>query len=266
MIVNRPPANARQLDRCEVCSNKMDRSKLVRTQVEFLDVASENYFTYSYYDGTYWVVDTATDASTISYGTRCDNARISIADDLTTSYINGVQTWTGNGTMRIATIAPAITATSTVVFSAHVGPYERNTSPDMTVALGICNSDGSVKQVIKSYSLNTTTRVWFAETNQTLVNYGLGTDLQNYFYIQVTNDGNWWIDEIQLEVNPDNSVPGPFVKTSGTVVANTSDRELVTTRKVCPDCFETVLSKSQKYGRQKESPTAPPVDSHVQEF
>lgn len=266
MLINRPPAIAGQLDRCDVCGNKMHREKLVRTQVEFLDVASENYFSYSSYDGTYWVVDTASDAGSISYGNRCDNARLTLSDALAFTYVNGVQTWTGNGVMRMATIAPAITAGSTVVFSAQVGPYEQNTSPDMTVALGVCNSDGSVKQVVKSYSINTATRVWFAESNQTLIDYGLGSGLQNYFYIQVTNDGNWWIDELQLEVNPDNSVPGPFVRTTGTVVANSSDRSLITSRKVCGECFEGVLSKSEKYGKTDEIPTALPVDTYTQEF
>ena len=53
MLINRPEAKALQLDRCEVCGNKTHRSNLVRTQVEFLRVKSENYFTYSYYDGSY---------------------------------------------------------------------------------------------------------------------------------------------------------------------------------------------------------------------
>ena len=94
MLINRPEAKALQLDRCEVCGNKTHRSNLVRTQVEFLRVKSENYFTYSYYDGSYWVVDTAVDASTISFGTQLDETRLSLADDNTFSTTNGIQTAT----------------------------------------------------------------------------------------------------------------------------------------------------------------------------
>ena len=263
---NKPPALGLQLDRCDVCGNKIHRRELLRTQVEFLDKKAENYLNHSSYDGTYWVVDDAADAGAISYGNRCDNVRIVFDADYNESYLNGVQTWTGNGTMRMASLSPAFGATAVAVFSAQVGPSEQSTSPDMTVVVGICNDDGTSKQAIKTWSINTTTRVYLAETAGALEGYGLGSGRQFYYYIQVTNSDDWWIDEMQLEANPTDSVPEVFVRTSGSLVSNQSDRTLMTQRKVCKDCAELVLSKSERFGRTDESPIDEPVETWAQEI
>lgn len=266
VVKNFPPVLALQLDRCDVCGNKVHRGDLVRTQVEFLDKKAENYFNYSSYDGTYWVVDSASDAGLISYGNRCDNVRLTFDADYNESYLNGVQTWEGNGTMRSTTVSPSLADATVVVFSAQVGPNEQNTSPDMTVAVGICNSDGTSKQAIKTWTINTTTRVYLSETASTLHSYGLDTNNQFYFYIQVTNAGDWWVDELQLEANPTDSVPEVFVRASGTLVSNQSDRTLMTQRKVCPNCAELILSKSERFGRTDESPIDEPVETWAQEI
>jgi len=269
MIKNKPPSLARQLDRCDVCGTKIHRDKLVRTQVAFLRPRAENYLSYSSYDGTYWVMDTATDEGSISYGNHCDNARLVINSDNTIGYLNCVQTWSGNGVMRMETASPASALTAQLVFSAMVGPHEQNTSPEMTVVLGICNSDGSVKSAVRSWTIKSATRVWFSELASTLSATGLGTGspaTQFYYYIQVTNAGKWWIDEIQLEANTDFNTPENFVKTEGTYVSNQTDQPLMSSRKVCPECFEYVLKKSTQYGRTKEKPVASPVDPYMQEI
>lgn len=267
MRTNKPEANGWQLDRCEVCGDKMHRRNLVRTQVEFLRPKSENYFSYSSYDGTYWVVDDAVDAGLISFGTQLDETRLALADDNTFSVVGGIQTWTGNGTIRTETLSPNLDTSGDVVFSLEFGPNYRNTSPSSTVVLGVCNSDGSVKQAVKTYTdVSGSSRLWFSEDAGTLIGYGLGSGNQFYFYAQVTNAGNWWIDRLQLEKNPPNSVPGPFEKTSGTLVSNQSDTQMVTSRKVCADCFENVLKKSEQYGKTSEPPSDGPVDTHAQEF
>ena len=267
---NKPPAIAVQLDRCDVCGDKMHRRNLVRTQVEFLRPISENYLNYSSYDGTYWVCD-AVDAGSISFGTRADYARTQLTDYTTVGYTNCVQTWTGNGTMRTATASPTFTATALVTFSAHVGPNERNTSPEMTIAVGICNNDGSSKQAIKTFTTSSMMRVWFSETSSTLTAYGLGDDdNEHFFYIQVTNAGNWWIDEMQLEAGTNTLdggvLPGPFLRVSGTLQANSTADTLMTSRKVCQSCLEPILSKSERYGRTDESPTDMPVEIYDQEI
>lgn len=266
MYRNKPPALALQLDRCDVCGDKYHRSNLVRTQVEFLDKKAENYSWQSSYEGTTWVVDDASDEGEVSYGNRCDNARLTLGDDNVLGYLNAVQTWSGNGTMRNAVLGSNFTDSATLVFSAQVGPHEQNASPSMTVVLGITNSDGSVKQAIRTWTINTMTRVWFAENAKTLADYGLGTSNQQYYYIQVTNAGKWWIDEMQLEANPTDNIPEVFVRTHGSRVRTTSDQTLMTQRKVCPNCVERILSKSERFGRTDEPPIDEPVETWAQEI
>lgn len=275
MIRNKPPALGLQLDRCDVCGNKDHRGNLVRTQVEFLDLKGENYFNYSSYDGTYWVVDTAADGGSVSYGNRCDNARLTLGADNVISYINGVQTWTGSGVIREIAANGTYGATGKITVSAQVGPHEQNTSPEMTVKLGVCNSDGSVKQVVKEYTISSVTKVWFYETVATLNGYGLGPgDGEFYFYFEITNAGKWWIDEMQLEYNvnslPTSSegYPENFVRTSGASVSSSShpEQSLMTQRKVCKSCRELILSKSEQFGKTDESPIDEPVETWAQEI
>lgn len=274
---NKPPAISRQLDRCDVCGDKYHRSELVRTQVEFLEMKAENYLPYSSYNSSYWTYDDTTDASSstvASYGNRCDNVRLSLDDDNNLTYLNGVQTWEGSGTIRMTTASTTLSATGHVTFSCVFGPHEQNTSPSSTVVLGICDSDGNNKQAIKTWTdVSTTQRLWFNETKQTLENYGVGGGNYDwYFYIQVTNDGKWWVDEMQLEANvgtlpsENTGFPENFVRTSGTYASNQSEQSLVTSRKVCPGCRELVLSKSEKFGRTDQSPVDDPVETWNQEF
>ena len=265
---NKPPALALQLDRCDVCGDKMHRKDLVRTQVEFLDKKAENFLSYSSYDGTYWVSD-ASDEGTVSYGNRCDNARLTLSDANVLSYINGVQTWSSAGvtdTMRMDTLSVGSADSTILVFSAQVGPHEQNATPEMTVELGVANSDGTSTQAVRTWTINGTTRVWFAETSSVLNAYGLGNNSEQRYYIKVTNDGKWWIDEIQLEANTVGSIPEVFVRTTGTFVSNQSDRSLLTQRKVCASCSERILSKSERFGRTDESPVDEPVETWAQEI
>lgn len=264
---NHPEPRAGQLDRCQVCGDKWHRDQLVRTQVDTIHPESENYFNYSSYDGTYWVVDTASDAGSVSYGNHCDEARTSLSLDNVITIVNGVQTWEGDGVLRSTVISPRIDANDYVVFSAQVGPHEQNSSPNMIVVLGVCNSDGSVLQPVRSWSMNGTKRIWFTELASTLQDHGLGSGLGLYFYISVTNDGKWWIDEMQLEVfQSSDAKPGVFLETIGSLLTHSVDTPVTTTRVVCPECFERVFKRSERYGRQTDIPVAPPVKPYMQEF
>lgn len=285
---NKPPANAVQLDRCDICGDKYPRRQLVRTQVEFLETLRENFFNYSSYDGTYWVVDDAVDADEISFGNRADHARTTLTDYTTVGYTNCVQTWTGDGVMRSTVANSGYSANAIITFSAQVGPSERSEAPDMTVEVGITNSDGSSTQAIKTWTINTMTRVYFQAVSSDLTAYGLGDDDEaHYFYIGVTNDDNWWIDEMQVEAGTNtldggpasspspaewaatyagHTPPGPFLRTSGAEQAVSTARSLMTSRKVCPSCLEPILSKTEQYGRTDESPVDLPVETLNQEF
>jgi len=260
MLINKPTAIAGQLDRCEICGNKHHRSELVRTQVEWLYPAHENYLTYSRYDGTFWVCD-ATDAGAISWGNRCDRTRYVINDDNTTSILNGVQTWTGDGTFYCTT-APTTGAavTDNVIFSCQVGPNDLNPAPEMTVVLGDCDTSGANKTVKKTFTISGTSKLWFYWTG---AEASLG---QGCYYVQVTNDDDWWIDELQLEADSIRRAPGTYVETSGTAAGATAEAPSISTRVVCRNCFESVFKRSEKYGRTNEPPTDGPVSDHIQEF
>jgi hypothetical protein len=268
---NKPTATGWQLDRCDVCGDKMHRRNLVRTQVEFLRSIQENFLLYSSYDGSYWVVDDATDNGSISFGTRADKARTTLTDYTTVGYQDCVQTWTGDGTMRMETASGTFGASALVTFSAIVGPNERSTDPEMTISVGITNNDGSTKQEIKSFTTSSPMRVWLQETSSVLTAYGLGdSDNAHFFYVSVTNDDDWWMDEMQLEAGTNSLdggvMPGPFQRTSGAIAAHTTEDQLLTSRKVCTSCLETILSKSNKFGWTEESPTDEPVDTLEQDI
>ena len=261
MITTKPSAIGEQLDRCDVCGNKMHRSDLVRTQVEWLYPQHENYLTYSRYDGTFWVVDTASDAGTVSYGNRCDRARTTLSDANVISYVDGVQTWEGDGVFRCSSAPVDLWLDPyQIIFSFQIGPHEQNTSPEMTVVVGDCDASGNNKTALKSFVISGCTKLWVTWLGAA-ANAGEGC-----YYISVTNDGQWWVDELQLETDPVRTTPGNYVETSGTLVGSTAEASSIASRKVCPSCFEHVLKKSTKFGRQHETPVDGPVDSHTQEF
>jgi len=261
-----------QLDRCDVCGNEIHRRDLVRTQVEYGIPEAYNYLSYSSYNTSGWEVDTASDAGSISYGNRCDHARTQVPPDQPTAVgtmdmVSGVQTWEGDGVFRANTLSPAATGPTTVLtFSGVVGPHLENETPTMTVKMGVTNSDGSVKQVVRTWTLCGQKRVWCAETASTLEGYGLGSGTQQYYYIEITNDGKWWIDELQLEEDTATGAPEVFAATSGAAYSQTADSAGISSRKVCPSCFEYVFKKSQIYGRTDEPQMDYPVASHAQEF
>jgi hypothetical protein len=281
---NKPPAIAWQLDRCDVCGDKYHRKDLVRTQVEFLRMKAENFFLYSSYNSSYWTVDDASDVTSTTvatYGNRCDNVRLSLDDSNNLTYINSPKVWEGNGTVRISDISGDgyMTESSDVTVSFVFGPHEQNTSPSSTVAIGVCASDGSSKNVLKTYTdVSTVTRLWVNAEVATLAATGVGdnsgTNWRFYWYFQVTNAGKWWWDEAQREVNV-NSLPTSadgqpenFTRTTGTRVSssNHTEQSLMTQRKVCPNCSELILSKSERFGRTDESPIDEPVETWNQDI
>jgi hypothetical protein len=231
-------------------------------------------------------MDSASDVTSTTvatYGNRCDNVRLTLDDDNNLTYVGSPKVWQGNGTLYMNTDSGYINENTDLVVSAQVGPHEQNTSPSMTVAIGVCNDDASSKSAIQTLTIAGTTRVWAYSTVADLVATGLARDstvisgVTYYswrYYFQITNAGNWWIDEMQYEAGTNANSgsssrgPGNFIRTAGTkaTAANNPQRSLVTSRKVCPGCAELILKKSERYGRTDESPVDEPVDTWEQEF
>lgn len=263
---NAPTPYGGQLDRCQVCGNKYHREELVRTQVDTMIAESENKFSYSSYDGSYWVCD-AVDEGAIAFGNHLDEARTSLSNDNVITTVNGVQAWSGDGTMRTTVVSDSIDPLSYVLISAQVGALGSSTTPELDVSIGVTNSDGSSKEEIRSWNYKGARKVWASELASTLQDYGLGTGTGLFFYISVENDNEWWMDEFQLEiVSSSDTRPGVFLPTSGAAAEVLVDTPVSTTRIVCPGCFEHVFKRSQKFGRTKLPPTAAPVKSRNQEY
>ena len=253
-------AIARQLDRCDVCGVKIHKHKLVRSNMDFLAAAGSNYLTYSSYSASGWTVDTATSAGVISIGPYADRARVSVSDSNTLTEVLGSQTWLGSGVLRSTAGVDASSWTS-LVFAADVGPYQQETSPEITFTIGLCDSDGTNKEEYASRTTKGNLRVWFTVNIADLPAGKSASAL--YFYISATAVGkNWWAD--RLQVMKDVVKLGTFIPTSGSSV-DRIDTPMMTVRKVCPDCREPVLSRSERYNRAAELRNEEPIALDIQE-
>ena len=251
-----------QSDRCDVCGSRTRKIDLVRTNVDFLAAAGSNYFLYSSYNSSFWTVDTAVDAGLISIGPFADNARIVIGDDNSRTEAYGSQTWTGSGVLRSTTAVDASTWTS-LVFAADIGPYQRETSPSTTFTLGLCDSDGSNKEQLSSWTVTGNQRAWYT-LNIADVPAGKSAAAL-YFYVSVVALGKkWWIDRIQLIKDAVSINSEAFVPTAGGS-ADRVDTPMMTVRKVCRDCFEKPRLRSEQYNREAEQRTEDPVAVDIQE-
>jgi len=260
---NKPPALGLQLDRCDVCGDKTHRGRLVRTQVEFLELAANNYIIQSSFDDSYWVTNDTADLGAISVGPNADWQRLSLDSDNDLTELNGVETFSTTKYIRSTVATDDPTSWDSIVFSAEVGPYHRSTTPDLSVEIGF-RIIGVVPSYVsmRTWTINTQTRVWFTATPAELVAAGATLSTLG-FYIAGTG-GHWWADRMQLEKNA--TVPGQFASTSGSTVDNSTDQTLMTQRQVCPNCVERILSKSNRFGRTDESPVDGPVETWAQEI
>lgn len=266
---------SRQLDRCDVCGNKTHRKDLVYTQVEFLAAAGSNYFNYSSYDSSWWTLVAGTDAGTISSGPYADRFRIVISDDNTRTESFGTQTWTVgaafsvySGNLQIKSSAIDISSWTSFTVSFDFGFYDRETDVNnLTAAVLIYNTDG----VTGGTSVNTrrqwtTSGRYFGTMDVADVSSALDTSAA-VFHLSVRTHGDGgeqvWIDRMQLE--KDVSKMGTFVPTSGSSV-DRIDTPMMTTRKVCPNCRERILSKTDAYNRQPEMRDEGPVTTAMQEI
>lgn len=262
--------DARQDDRCDVCSTRVPRRELVRTNFRFLIPAGTNYFIHSSYHTDQWTVDTATDKDTIGYGPHGDRQRMTIPDSNTLAYVDCAQTWLGTGTYRSVTAAPDVSGLTQFVVSADVTQVIRyasnvGTASDLTVAMGLCDSAGANKALQRTFTgVNSLQRVWFqmdvADIASPLVSSGI------YVYMTVTPDTvteQWLIDDATLE--GDVAVPTQFLTAAGAARSVSVDTKSMAMLKVCPNCRERLLLESEQYGRPREQRVEAPVTSAPQQ-
>ena len=256
-----PSAIARQLDRCDICGRKVHKKDLVRTNIDALAVGGSNYLIESSY-GTSWTIATASDAGAISSGPYADVMRVSIDDSNNTTEVFGSQTWSGSGVLRSNTAIDASTWTS-LVFVADMGPYDRETSPEISFKIGLCDSDGSNKEQYGLWLVNSSTRAWFtfniADTPVSKSSNAL------HFYISATAVGKkWWVDRMQVIKDATHIRDNAFIPTTGAAVDRV-DTPIMLTRKVCDRHREELLSKSERYGRIAEQRSDEPIAVDIQE-
>lgn len=250
----------RQLDFCDVCGNETHRMDLVRTQVRYMSITGQNYFTYSVYNTSFWTCD-ATDAGAISIGSsNANQCRFKVPDDNTLVEINGAQTWTGSGTFRSNTAVDVSGATN-ITMSAHVGPYQANTDPETTFVMGLCDSAGANKSAQRSFTTKSSMRIWF-----TMAVSSISSPLSSsaaYFYVQATpaTGKKWWVEDLQLE--KDVTKPGTFAPTNGSAYDDTESQR-ITVCKVCPSCREPLQNIKTGIGIPRTE-VETPVSTDMQE-
>ena len=270
-----PPVIHRQLDRCGVCGTKIHKMDLVRTQVRYNRPEGNNYFLYSYYDGSFWDNDgTVTlQSSPWGLGPDSEDARLRIgnesgfSDTITTTEIGGSKTFLLDSSPAIIYTASStdISGFTSFVFGVYVGQYHANDDQaEMTVEIGNCNSDASTTYSLKSETIRAGKHIWVA-ANVADLDSNVDSSA-TYWYVKVTassdEDFYFWVDWMQLERNA--SKPGHFISTSGAAEAYATEQKLLTTAKVCPDCKEYLLLESEQYGRPRQE-VEPPVQEETQE-
>jgi hypothetical protein len=258
--VSKPPVIGRQLDRCDICGKKVHKINLVRTNVEFLAPEATNYISSSE-TSSGWLTDGLANAGSISIGPYVDEARLSVGDDNTVTLINGVQTWDGAGSLLSGGAIVNDGVWDTIVFSADIGPYERETEPEINISIGLCDSDGSNKVEFASYKRSSGARMWFAATRAEVVSAGKNPNTV-YFYITNSNANKWWASRIQVE--RDATRPGAYAAVT-TAGIDRIDTPMMTMRKVCKSCYEPLLSKTNQYNRESEQRTDEPISVWIQE-
>ena len=264
--MSRPPAIARQLDRCDVCGKKIHRKDLVRTQMRYVKFEGTNYLLYSSYNSSFWSCD-ASDVSTIGMGPHGDESRVQIALDNTVSQISGSQSWSGTGTFR-STTATDLSSLTTFTFSCELGPlysYSSNVGSiaELTVAMGICDEDGNNKDLQRTWSgLRSQTKCWY---NMDVADIASPLSSSTvYFYITVTVSGTnyWFVDDLTVEGGK--TAPTTFLKAAGAAISNSADAKSMAVVKACKNCREPLLRESEQFGRPHEEYEAP-ISSDPQE-
>lgn len=245
----------RQLDRCDVCGKKIHRKDLVRTQVRYNRPEGNNYFPYSYYDGTFWVTDGRCSLHTenMGWGPDSEDFRAKIGSDNTVTEIKGAKTFLlVSSPSVIYSGGVDISSFTSFVFGIYVGQYHANADPAiLTVTIGNCDAWGESQYPLRSVTTLSGRHIWvYAKIADLDPNV---TPATAYFYAKVaatsSEDFYFWIDWMQLEKNAIR--PGSFINTNGEALSYTTEAKRLTTAKVCNRCKEQLTRESQKRGRPR---------------
>jgi hypothetical protein len=235
-----PPIEHKILDWCDGCGDKIQRYKLTLTSLEYTIPKGMNLATYSSYNSDVWGC-TAADAGLISLHKYRTRVRVAPSTN-TPSIHDGTQTWSGNGTFR-STLGTDVSSYTDVTFSANVGAHQNNSSPSMTITMGVCDVDGHVLSTDKVWHTNGEDRtVWFTKKVS-----ALSFPASCYYYITVVNAGKWFVDDMRIEGNVTYPSQTEFKKTSGAVANFTEDSRGYALVKLCPKC----KMDKQRYGFPK---------------
>lgn len=258
-----PPAIARQLDRCDRCGRKVHKKDLIRSQIEFSPPLGENLFSYSSYDGTYWYLVDGTYQNDISIGPYADKARSKISLSNTLTEINGSATFyagTGTGQLNVMTSESLdVSSYDSIVFSVICGPYHANESRDeMTLYFGF--SDGSDSYVSEVYTVTEMRKLWFYTTPQILDSKDVDSSaVYPYVLVNVVDYGNnqLFLEDFQLTSNV--TVPGEFIRTSGSAITRTTPTRSMVIEKLCEECRKIkILRRSTQRGNIPEGTEVEP--------
>ena len=254
--------DARRLDRCDVCQRKVNRDDLTVMTQQYGRSKGSNYFIWSQYNTALWTCN-ATNRSTISDGVRADESRVKVSLS-NTSTESGVQTWSGTGTFRVVSGSGVdVSAWTSLTFACVVGPYQRATSPSLTVTIGLCLADGTSPTVYKTYTGLTASRECWFTVNIADISATYSTSAL-YFYVTVTPSSTeyYWIDELRLE--KDVTTPTQWIRTSGAAVARTAFTKYVGSGKVCKDCrYELLKTDAEPQDVEANEPVDVDIDSTI---
>jgi hypothetical protein len=269
--MGRPPVIGHQLDRCDICGEKKHKIHLVRTNVEFLAAEAQNYFTHSSYNSAAWETPSyGTDAGVISIGPYGDESRVSISSDNTRTEISGSQTWNigaavgdYTGLFRIQSASIDISSWTSFVFSFDWGFYQQDQNPDATAWFYVYDADGVNGNITKKYLRGSGGRYWHT-VNVADINSSCDLTRMTFYILIGAHSGGEkvWFDRVQLE--KDVTKMSAFVPTYGSSIDRT-DTPMMTVRKVCSGCWEPLLSKTERYGREAEKITDDPIMMDIQE-
>lgn len=269
--MSNPPAIHRQLDRCDMCGKKIHRKDLVRTQVRYNRPAGNNYFLYSYFDGSFWQIAANCTAheEDMGLGPDSEDCRAKISSSNTLTEIKGAKTFllspSGESAIIYTTTPTDISSYTSFVFGVYVGQYHANASPAiLTVEIGNCDASASNTFPLKSVTTSSGRHVWSYATIADLDLSVVRTAAYFYVKVSATSSENYyfWIDWMQLE--KDVTRPGAFISTSGASTSYSTDAKVMTAAKVCGRCKEKLTRESQKYGRPRTE-VEPYVEDEFQE-